>query len=208
VIFDRPPSGGIPYPVFLLTGLTLWVYISAALSRGAISTVGASALIEKVYFPRILIPLASIIPPLVDFVLAFGVLIVMMLLYGVSPSWHIVFAPAVLMVAIVVVLGLSFLLSGLVVRYRDVQFAIPFAVQLLLFMSAVIYPLSRIPDNAEAYFAINPFVGLMQTFRWTMLSTAESPGLLLLVPAAAGVLLVLAGLLYFQRAERTFADVI
>lgn len=208
IVFDRSPSGGIPYAVFLLCGFTIWVCISQAVGRGAQSTVSSAELIEKVYFPRVIIPIAAIVPPIVDFGIGFVVLLATMLAYGLVPPIQIALAPLVFLIAMALVLGASLLLSGLAVKYRDVLIGVPFVLQVAVYASAVIYPLSLAPESARPFLGANPLVGLMETFRWTVIPGADSPGLLLLVPAAASIVAMIAGLLYFHRTERSFADII
>lgn len=208
LLFDTNPAGDIPYPVFVLCGLTMWFYFSQAVGLGGVSTLTAGQLISKVYFPRLILPLAAIFPPALDLVLAFGVLVVTMLLYGLTPPATIVFVPLVMLNAMLIALGLSLLLSALAVRYRDVQLGLGFGLQIMLYASAVIYPVSRVPTEFQSYLAFNPMAGIMESFRWAALPGAEAPdALFVIAPVAFGVLTVIAGLFYFQRAQRSFVDV-
>jgi len=202
------PSEGAPYPVFALTGMTLWLFLSSALARSSDSTTSNSALISKVYFPRLVIPFSALLLPVVDFVAAFAVLLLVMLAYGVVPPARIVFVPALLVLALGTAFGLGLWFSALVVRYRDIRQVIAFLIQALLFVTPVVYPLTVIPEHYRVLYSLNPFVAVLEGFRWLVLPHAPSPGLLLLLPAAIGIVLVLAGLVYFARAEAAFADVI
>lgn len=205
---NKVPSEGAPYAVFALTGMTLWLFVSTAISRCSESTLQSSELISKVYFPRVAIPLAAIMPPVIDFVASFVVLFVVLLIAGVTITLKILLVPVVFAVAVAVVLGLGLWLSATVVRYRDVSQIVGFMTLVLLFVTPILYPLSRIPHTYRAIYALNPLVGIFESFRWSVLPHAPAPGALLLISAGAGVLLLVTGLAYFHRAERSFADVI
>lgn len=202
------PSGETPYALFALTGMTMWLFIAGGLATCSQSTVASAALISKVYFPRIAVPLAAIIPSVVDFVVAFVVLIVALLVSGEGLEPQVLLAPFTFAVAVAVTLGIGLWLSAIVVRYRDVSLMVPFVIMVMLFTSPILYPLSLIPDEYRAIYSLNPLVGVLETFRWTVLPDAPAPGLLVLIPAVTGIVLVATGLLYFTRAERRFADVI
>ena len=202
------PSGGAPYALFALSGMTMWLFMAGALARCTESTLSSSALISKVYFPRIVVPLAAMAAPMVDFVVAFAVLIVVLVVGGETPGPQIVLAPLVFCVAWAIVLGAGLWLSALVVRYRDVSLAVPFLIQVLLFVTPILYPLDLIPEGYRTLYALNPLTGVMETFRWTVLPDAAAPGGLIAISAAVGALLLGTGLVYFARAERRFADVI
>jgi homopolymeric O-antigen transport system permease protein len=202
------PSEGTPYALFALTGMTLWLFFANAFARSSESTVTSSELISKVYFPRLALPVAAVIAPIVDFGAAFVVLVVVLLIGGIVPSPAILLVPVVLAVAVALAVGIGLWLSALVVRYRDVSLVVAFLIQLMLFITPILYPLSLIPDGWQELYAINPLVGVMETFRWAMLPDASAPGLQLLISASTGILLVISGLAYFQRAERRFADLI
>ena len=201
-------SGDTPYGLFALTGMTIWLFFSTAIARCADSTISSSSLISKVYFPRIAIPIAAILPPVVDFLAAFAVLVVALLVFGSPPEVKILLAPLVFAVAVAIAAGAGFWLSAIIVRYRDVSNAVTFMITVMLFVTPILYPLSLIPDSYQPLYALNPLVGVLETFRWTVLPGADAPGLLLLAPAGTAVLLIVSGLTYFQHAERRFADVI
>lgn len=202
------PSEGAPYGLFALTGMTIWLFLSTAIARCAESTVNSSTLISKVYFPRVAIPIAAVLPPVVDFMAAFAVLVLALFVFGEVPELKIMLAPAVFLVAVAIALGAGFWLSAIIVRYRDVSHAITFLTTVLLFVTPILYPLSVVPEAYQAIYALNPLVGVLETFRWTILPDAGPPGLLVLTSAAAGVVLIVTGLAYFHRVERRFADII
>ena len=202
------PSEGAPYALFALSGMTIWLFVSGAISRCSDSTLASSELISKVYFPRIVVPLAAVAAPVVDFCAAFLVLVVVLVATGHAPGIQLLLAPVVFAVAVGIVLGIGLWLSALVVRYRDVSLGVPFLIQVMLFVTPILYPLSLVPDQYRALYALNPLVGVLETFRWTVLPDAAAPGALLLVSAATGLVLLVSGLVYFSRAEQRFADVI
>jgi lipopolysaccharide transport system permease protein len=194
--------------VFALAGMTMWLLFSGSLMRTADSTLSSVALISKVYFPRVIIPLSAVLAPVVDFAVAFVVLLIALAIYGVELQVNLLLTPVMLLLALVVALGAGLWLSALAVRYRDVQQLVPFTIQVLLFATPVLYPLSQVPDHVQWVYALNPLVGVMEGFRWATLPGADAPGWMLVIPAVTGTLMLVSGLLYFQRAEQDFADVI
>jgi lipopolysaccharide transport system permease protein len=206
--FARIPSDGLPYPLFAYTALLPWTYFSQALTSGGRGLVANSNLITKVYFPRMLIPLASITTPVVDFGLSFLVLLGLMSWYGIAPTWGVLALPLFMMLAIVTALAFSLLLSPLQVKYRDVGYVIPFLVQVWMFLSPVIYPVSLVPERWRPLYSLNPMVGVIEGFRWALLGN-QSPSLLAIaIGTIVVLLLLLAGLVTFTRMERTFADLV
>ena len=205
---SRVAPSGVPTAVFALTGMTMWLFFSTAMMRCTESTVSNVELISKVYFPRLAIPIAALAQSAFDFVVSFVVLVGVLLCFGVVPPLHVLALPAIFAIALGLALGIGLWLSALVVRYRDVKLLIPFMIQTLIFISPVLYSLEIVPDRYQALYALNPLVGVLEGFRWCLLPGAPVPGLVLLVPAATGLLLIVGGLLYFQRAESTFADYI
>jgi lipopolysaccharide transport system permease protein len=203
-----PSAPGIPYPVYAVSGMVMWLFVSSALEATSISTVASSALISRVYFPRLVIPLAAVFPRLVDFGVAFLVVIVAMLIYGVTPSVLIVLLPIVVLFALTTVIGMGLWLSALNVRYRDVQTAVPVVLLLGFFITPIVYPITLIPTVAKPFYSVNPVVGILEGYRWTIFSGYDFPGAVLLGPLLASILLVITGLLYFERMEASFADVI
>jgi lipopolysaccharide transport system permease protein len=202
------PSDGAPYALFALTGMTMWLFLAGAIGRSSESTLASSELISKVYFPRVVVPLAALAAPIADFAAAFVVLLVLLVASGHAPGPEVVVAPAVFALAAMIAFGIGLWLSALVVRYRDVSLAIPFLILMLLFLTPILYPLSLVPDSYQTLYSLNPLVGVMETFRWTMLADAPGPGASLPISTATGLLLLVSGLLYFARAEQRFADVI
>lgn len=206
--FANMPSDGIPYPIFSYSALLPWTYFSGALSLAGNSLVANKNLLTKVYFPRVAIPASSVLCGLVDFSIAFLVLLVMMAYYGIMPTWELLLWPVLILPLMFLALGGGMVLAALNVRYRDIKHAIPFAVQILLFISPIIYPTSVIPERYRALMALNPLVGIIDAFRATVLPTHhvdwQQLGISMLT--CLGVFLV--GLFYFRRAEKHFADVI
>jgi lipopolysaccharide transport system permease protein len=209
-------TGGIPYPLFSYTGLLPWGLFSKALSDAGRSMVSNRTMITKIYFPRLTIPLASVLSGLVDFALAFLVLIGLMLYYHYSPNSTyefrltsaVFFLPLFLLLALVTSLGVGLWLSALNVFYRDINYIIPFLTQLWLFLSPIAYPASRIPEEWQLLYSLNPMTGVVEGFRWALLGTTSAPNSMIYVSAVIAVLVLVSGLFYFRRVERTFADMI
>jgi lipopolysaccharide transport system permease protein len=204
----KVPSDGIPYPVFAFAALLPWQLFAFALTESSNSLVGSQNLITKVYFPRLVIPLSSVLAGIVDFAIAFLVLLVMMLYYGIRPTSAIVWLPLFLFLAVATALSVGLWLSALNVKYRDVRYTIPFLTQLWMFATPVAYPSSLIPQHWRAWFGLNPMAGVVEGFRWALLGKSTGPGALLWVSIAAVVLLLVGGLFYFRRTESTFADIV
>lgn len=211
VIFGRlarMPSDGVPYPVFALAGLVPWTYFSTALTGAGGSLVSSSHLITKVYFPRLVIPFAPILAGLVDFGVAFVVLLGGMLAYGVVPSpAALVVVPLLLLAMVVTVAGAGCWLAALNIQYRDVKHVLPFLLQVWMYASPIVYPASLVPERWRALYALNPMVGIIEGFRAVLLRTASPDWRTVGVSAVAGVVLFASGVLYFRRTERVFADV-
>ena len=203
---DGPP--GVPYPVFAVSGMVLWLFIAGSVGTAAESTVANEALISKVYFPRMIIPFTYLFPALIDFFFAFMVVIGAMLVYGVGFHVQILLMPFVLLLAFGFVLGLALWLSALNVRYRDVHQVVPFLTLVGLFVAPITYPLDQVPGNLQTLYAVNPVVGILEAYRWTLFGSTDWPVIALAISVVATVALLVTGAAYFQRAERTFADVI
>ncbi len=203
-----PSERGVPYPAFAVSGMVLWLFFAGAMSNATSSTVANRELISKVYFPRILIPLAAVAQPLVDFVIAFVVVLLTLVVYGVTPPIQILLVPLALLLALTTALGIGLWLSAINVRYRDVHLAIPFLIMVGLFVSPITYPFHLVPEAVRPIYAINPMVGVLEVYRWMLFPTANWPGTLVLIPIAVSILLIVTGALYFQRTEHTFADII
>ena len=210
VIFGRVaklPSDGVPYPLFTFAALLPWQMFAGGITNAANSLVSSSGLITKVYFPRLIVPIAAVTATLVDFAIAFTVLLLMMAWYGVHFSSAILVLPVFVLLALVTSFAAGLWLSALNVRYRDVQHAMPFLVQVWLFASPVAYSAALVPAAWRTIYALNPLVAVIQGFRWAILG-AEAPTAVLLPSMAAVVVLVAGGLIYFSRMEDTFADVV
>jgi len=206
--FAKLPSDGLPYPIFAFTALLPWNYFSQAISRSGLSLVGDSSLIRKVYFPRLIIPLASVAAPLVDFFVSFLVLLIMMAWFGIAPSWGLLFLPLFLLLALMTALAVGLWLSPLNVRYRDVGHTIPFLLQFWMYASPVAYSISLIPEKWRLLYSLNPMAGVIEGFRWALLGK-ESPAFAVMALSAVMVAaLLLGGIVFFKRTERTFADII
>ncbi len=201
-------SDGIPYPIFSFAALVPWTFFANGLMNASTSLVGSSNLIKKVYFPRLSIPIATVLSGVVDFALAFGVLIILMLAYGIVPALNILWLPLFLLLALVTVLGVSLWLSALNVEYRDVRYVVPFLTQFWLFATPIAYPSSLLPEKWRAVYALNPMVGVVEGFRWALLGTNTRPGPMIAVSTLAAMVLLISGAFYFRRMEKTFADIV
>jgi lipopolysaccharide transport system permease protein len=207
--YAKVPSGAdVPYPVFALTGMAMWLYFSQAMQFASDSTVSSRELIGKVWFPRLVIPIAAVLPPAIDFIPAFLVALIVQLAYGIVPPLQILLVPFLAVLTLVVALGIGLWLSALNVRYRDIRLAVPFIVMIGLFVTPIVYPFDVVPDAAQAIYALNPMVGVLEAYRWMLFPDAQWPGALLLIPLATAIVLLVSGAWYFTRAERDFADVI
>ena len=204
----RVPSNGIPYPIFVYCALLPWQLFAHALTESSNSLVANERLITKVYFPRLLVPASSILGGLVDFVIAFVILLLMMAWYGIQPTWAIVALPGFILLAMAAALGVGLWLSALNVRYRDVRYTISFLIQFWLLATPVAYPSSLIPGRWRALYGLNPMAGVVEGFRWALLGKSEPPGALLAVSGTVVILILIGGLYYFRRMEAGFADVI
>jgi len=202
------PSDDIPYPIFSYTALLPWGLFEAGISKAGNSLVASRSLITKIYFPRLVIPLASVIAGLVDFALAFIVLIGMMFYYGFSPTSSIWLLPLLLLLTLMTALGTGLWLSALNVAYRDVGYVIPFIIRLWFFLTPITYSASIVPEAFQKLYALNPMTGVVQGFRWALLGVGSPPSELLLASSIAALILLVTGALYFRRMERTFADVV
>ena len=202
------PSDGMPYAVFVYTALLPWTYFSSALSRSGASLVGNANLITKVYFPRLLIPVASVIAPAVDFLFAFVVLLGLIAWFGIVPTWGVLALPLFLVLAMITALAIGLWLAPLNARYRDVGHTIPFLTQFWMFASPVVYPVSMIPEPWRLVYSLNPMVGVIEGFRWALLGKGNPDFAPILVSVAVVLVLLAGGLVFFKRMERTLADVI
>jgi lipopolysaccharide transport system permease protein len=211
VVFGRlagVPSDGVPYPVFAFAALVPWTFFSAGIAQSANSLVGSQSLIKRVYFPRLVIPIAAVAVGLVDLAIASVVLVGLMLAFGIVPSLTLIWAIPLLALAFVTSLGVGLWLSALNVRYRDIRYIVPFLVQVWLFATPVAYPASLVGEPWRTLYALNPMVGVVEGFRWALLGTDTAPGPLVVVSGLVAVVVLITGALYFRRAEGSFADVV
>jgi lipopolysaccharide transport system permease protein len=206
--FAKIDSEGLPYPIFAFAGLMPWNFFSESINRGGTGLVGNAHLISKVYFPRLIIPLASVTTPVVDFMLSFFVFIAMMIWFGIKPGYGTLYLPLILFLTLITAFSVSLWLSALNVRYRDVGYTIPFIIQLWLYASPVAYPVSLVPEKWRFFYNINPMVGVIEGFRWALLGKDIPDFRLMIVSGIIVVALLCSGILYFRHTEQTFADVI
>jgi lipopolysaccharide transport system permease protein len=199
-------SNGLPYPLFSLAALVPWTFFSTALLLGSDSLVSNSALVSKIYFPRIFMPAGVVVAGFVDLAISLVILMVIVLAWGYAPSPAILALPLLIGIAAAAALGTSAALSAVNVRYRDVRYVVPFAIQMWLFITPVVYPSSSIAEPWRTLSAINPMVGVVEGFRWATLGTGNAPWDLIGISALAAVALFFGGLAYFDRVERSFAD--
>jgi lipopolysaccharide transport system permease protein len=204
----RVPSDGIPYPIFTFCALLPWQMFAHALTESSNSLVANERLITKVYFPRLVVPIAAVLGGMVDFAIAFVILVVMMLFYGIVPTWAIVTLPGFILLAIMTALGVGLWLSALNVQYRDVRYTIGFLIQVWLFATPVAYSSSIVPERWRPLYGLNPMAGVVEGFRWALLGKSEPPGALLGVSVVVVILILVGGLYYFRRMEQEFADVV
>ena len=201
-------ANGVPYPLFVVSGLVPWFYFSNATSGASGSVVGNTQLISKVYFPRLAIPLAAVLANLVDLSIGLLLELVLLVVFGVGFGWHLLALPVLVTLIVLTALGVSVWLSALDVQYRDVRYAVPFLVQVWLFATPVIYSSGDVPDRWRPLLALNPMTGVIEAFRWSLLGVGDPPLTGLLGSVVIVAILLSTGLLYFRRMERTFADVI
>jgi len=204
----KVPSDGLPYPVFAYSALLPWNYFASALQRCVASVVGDSALVSKVYFPRLILPLAGTVSGLVDFLISLGFLLVMMAWFGISVSMAILTLPVFLFLALCTALAVGLWLSALNVRFRDVGHAIPFLVQVWMYASPIVYPVSVIPEKYRVLYSFNPMAGVIEGFRWALLGKQSPDFLVMAISATVVFVLIFAGIVFFRNLEQTFADVV
>ncbi len=201
------PSDGLPYPLFAFCALVPWQLFAYSLAESSGSLIANQNLITKIYFPRLVIPVAAVLGGTVDFAVSFCVLLSLMAWYQIVPTLAVVFLPLFLLLAVVTALGVGLWLSALSVRYRDVRYTIPFLTQFWLFCTPIAYPSSLVPDRWRWVVGLNPMAGVVEGFRWCLLGTSSVPSALVTsIPVAVAVFV--GGLIYFARVERSFADVI
>lgn len=202
------PSSEIPYSIFTYTALLPWQLFSRALNEGSMSLVGQERMITKVYFPRILVPASAVLSALLDFAIAFVFLIGFIFVCGVQPGFAIVALPLFVLLALMAALGAGLWLAALNVVYRDVRYLLPFLTQIWMFATPIIYPISVVPDKWRLLYSLNPMVGVVEGFRWCLFDTTNNGGSTLVLSCLVAAVVLIGGVLYFQRVQHTFADVV
>jgi homopolymeric O-antigen transport system permease protein len=211
LIFGRlakMPSDGVPYPIFSLAALVPWTFFANGLSHVSNSLVGSANLIKKVYFPRLVMPIAAVLAGLIDFLLAFVVLLAMMFYYGLVPTLNALWLPMLLLLALVAALGAGLWLAAMNVQFRDVRYIVPFLIQLWLFATPIVYPSNLLSEPWRTLYGLNPMAGVVEGFRWALLGTDTAPGPMVVVSGLVALGLLIGGVFYFRRLEKTFADVV
>jgi len=204
----KVPSDGIPYPLFAFAALVPWTFFANGLNQSSNSLIASANLLKKVYFPRLAIPVATVLAGVVDFVLSFVVLLMLIAYYRVTPTINIVWTPLLLALAFVTSLGVGLWMSALNVKYRDVRYVVPFMIQIWLFATPVAYPSSLLSQPWRTIYGLNPMVGVVEGFRWALLGSNTAPGLMVAASALAALLILVTGAFYFRYMEKTFADVV
>lgn len=202
------PSDGVPYPVFSFTALVPWTFFANALAQASNSLVVNANMIKKIYFPRLALPIATVLAGVVDFALAFIVLLGIMLYYGIVPTANIIWLPLFVLLAVITSLGVSLWLAAMNVQFRDVRYTIPFLTQAWLFVTPIAYPSSLLSEPWRTIYGLNPMAGVVEGFRWAMLGTNTGPGSMIIISALVAVTLFISGAFYFRRMEQSFADVL
>ena len=202
------PSQGLPYPIFYYCALLPWMYFSTAMQAATNIVVENQRVITKIYFPRVVLPIASVMAGLVDFAISFGVFLVLMAYYRIAPTGAVIWLPFLMLLAVLTALGVGLWLSALNALYRDVRYVVPFLVQFWMFASPVAYPSSLVPAKWRWLYGLNPMAGVIEGFRWALTGHGDPPSILLAASSGAVVLLVLSGLVYYHAMEGTIADVV
>ena len=202
------PSDGVPYPIFSFAALVPWTFFANSLNQSSNSLVSNANLIQKVYFPRLAVPIAAVFSGIVDFALALMVLLGMMLYYGMLPTINALWLPAFCLLAFVTSLGVGLWLSAMNVRFRDVRYTVPFLIQFWMFSTPVAYPSSLLSEPWRTLYGLNPMVGVIEGFRWGLLGTNTAPGAIIIVSSLMAVAILVGGAFYFRRVEKSFADVV
>ena len=204
----KVPSDGVPYPIFSYAALVPWTLFATGLTQASNSLVSGANLLRKVYFPRLVMPIASALVGVVDFALAFGVLVAMMFWYGFVPTTAIVTIPLLVLLTVTTSLGAGLWLAAFNVRFRDVRYVIPFLVEIWMLATPIAYPSSLLSESLRRIYALNPMVGVVEGFRWALLSTDTAPGAMILVSSTASLILLVTGVFVFRRMETNLADVV
>ena len=204
----RIPSDGIPYPIFNYAAMVPWIYFATAVTNSGNSLIGNTSLISKVYFPRLIIPMTPVLAGLLDFAIAFVVLVGMMFWFGIVPTKMIFLFPVLVLLMILSSAGIGMLFAALNAKYRDIKYTIPFIIQFWLFASPVVYPSSMIPEHFRTWYGLNPMVGVIEGFRSILLGAIPFPTEMFILSVIISVILFLTGMLYFRQMEKFFADII
>lgn len=205
----KVPSDGIPYPIFAYVALLPWGFFESALLVSARSMLQSGGMVSKIYFPRIIVPLSSVFANLVDFLIAFVILIGMMIYYQIAPTINVLWLPLFLLLAMVTAIGVGLWFSALLVMYRDINYLLPFITQLWMFISPVVYSSSMVPEKWQWLYSINPMSGVVYGFRWALLGAPESISLVSIgISSVIALIVFISGLFFFRRMERVFADMI
>ncbi len=202
------PSDGLPYPVFSFAALVPWTFFANALTQASNSLVLSGNMLKIIYFPRLALPIATVLAGVIDFALAFIVLLCIMLYYGLVPTVNIIWLPFFALLALITSIGVSLWLAAMNVQFRDVRYTIPFITQAWLFVTPIAYPSSLLPDSLRIVYGLNPMAGVVEGFRWALLGTDTAPGPMLIVSSVVALTLLVSGAFYFRRMENTFADVV
>jgi lipopolysaccharide transport system permease protein len=202
------PSDGLPYPIFSYAALVPWTFFASALTQGSNSLVVSANMVKKIYFPRLALPIATVLAGVVDFALAFLLLLAMMLFYGVVPTLNILLLPLFLLLALITSLGMSLWLSAMNVQFRDVRYTVTFLTQAWLFMTPIAYPSSLLSEPWRTLYGLNPMAGVVEGFRWALLGTDTPPGPMTIISALVAISLLISGAFYFRRMEQSFADLL
>jgi lipopolysaccharide transport system permease protein len=205
--FAQIPSEGIPYPLFTFAALLPWQLFSEGMTRSTTSMVSNANIMTKVYFPRLIMPMAGILSPIVDFLIAMVILVLMMAYYGFVPTVNVVFLPAFVLLALATSLGVGLWLSALNVQYRDFQYTLPFLIQIWMFASPVVYSTNMVPEQYQLIYGLNPMAGVIEGFRWALLGTAPPSGIIGLSVVVV-LVLIISGVFYFKKMEQYFADIV
>lgn len=202
------PSDGIPYPIFSLAGLVPWTFFSSGLTQAANCLVTNSSMVKKIYFPRLTVPIATVMSGVVDFALTLLLLAGMMVYHHVHVELHVLMLPLFLLLAFITSLGVGLWLAALNVEYRDVRYVVPFLVQFWMYATPIVYPSSLLPEPWKSLYGLNPMAGVVEGFRWSLLGVDTAPGPMIWVSAAAALLILVSGAFYFRRMEKSFADMV
>jgi homopolymeric O-antigen transport system permease protein len=202
------PSDGIPYPIFSYAALVPWTFFAGGLGKATSSLVTSSAMIKKIYFPRLVLPISNILSGFIDFFVAFSIIFVLMIVYDVALTWRILLLPFLFLLAFITSLGISLWLAPLNAQFRDVRRATAFLIQIWFWITPITYSSSSLPAPFDQLYALNPMAGVVEGFRWALAGADTEPGIIVLISAVMSLLLLLSGLLYFRRMESTFADVV